>query len=75
MLGGIMELNEDGLIPGQPVDFETIMRLSRKAKTEETKNESAEEAKPAARRGRKPVAKDDGAEVGNQPHPESADQA
>lgn len=53
-----MELNEDGLIPGQPVDFETVMRLSRKPK-KEAKDERAEEAKPAAKRGRKSVAQDD----------------
>jgi hypothetical protein len=27
--GAIMELNEDGLVPGQAVDFETIMRVNR----------------------------------------------
>lgn len=59
-----MELNEDGLIPGQPVDFETVMRLSRNPK-KEAKDERAEEAKPAAKRGRKPVAQDDRSEVGN----------
>lgn len=53
-----MELNEDGLVPGQSVDFETIMRLSRKPK-KEAKDERSEESKPAAKRGRKPVAQDD----------------
>jgi hypothetical protein len=55
-----MELNEDGLIPGQPVDFETLMRF--KAKQREVKSDdkqpATEQQKPAAR-GRKPAVKND----------------
>ena len=55
-----MELNEDGLIPGQPVDFDTLMLF--KAKQREVKDDkqpAIEQTKPATR-GRKPAVKNDG---------------
>ena len=47
------ELNEDGLTPGQPVDFETIQRIERSrrpdAQAEQARNL---DTKPEVRRGR-----------------------
>ena len=54
-----MELNEDGLIPGQPVDFDTLMRFKAKQREVAQDEKPAEQAKPATR-GRKPAAKNDG---------------
>ena len=56
-----MELNEDGLIPGQAVDFDTIMRVNRsreKKKTEpqEDQPQAVEAEKPRTRRSRKDAA-------------------
>lgn len=47
------ELNEDGLIPGQPVDFETLMKIERSRKPEEQAEaaKNLQEVKPV-RRGR-----------------------
>jgi hypothetical protein len=46
------ELNEDGLIPGQPVDFETLVRI-------ENKRKNAPAPQPeVARRGRPAKAAD-----------------
>ena len=54
-----MELNEDGLIPGQDVDFETIMRVKReqekKQPVQNVEEETKEEA-PKPRRSRKDAA-------------------
>jgi hypothetical protein len=52
------DLNEDGLIPGQPVDFATIQRVER-AKSPEKQAEQAQnlQAKPEVRRGRPPISK------------------
>lgn len=36
------ELNQDGLMPGQPVDFETIQRIEN-AKRQEVQNATTEE--------------------------------
>jgi len=49
-----MELNEDGLIPGQPVDFETLMRFKAKqAKPVPVVDEQPnEEPKPKPRRSK-----------------------
>lgn len=42
------ELNEDGLIPGQTVDFETLQRVKRQVK--EVKQDAGQPAeKPAAK--------------------------
>lgn len=47
------ELNQDGLTPGQPVDFETIQRIER-SRTPEQQAEQAKnlQVKPEVRRGR-----------------------
>ena len=49
------DLNEDGLVPGEPVDFATIQRIER-AKSPEQQAEQAQnlQAKPEVRRGRPP---------------------
>jgi hypothetical protein len=59
--GAKMELNEDGLIPGQSVDFDTIMRVNRareKKQTEpqEDQPQAVEAEKPRTRRSRKDAA-------------------
>ena len=41
-----MTLNKDGLEPGQPVDFETMMRVNRQRKVQE------DEPEPTKQRGR-----------------------
>lgn len=48
------DLNQDGLIPGQPVDFETMMRIERSRKPEEQAEaaKNLQEPKPEVRRGR-----------------------
>ena len=47
------ELNEDGLTPGQPVDFETIQRIERSRKPEQQAEQSRSlDTKPEVRRGR-----------------------
>lgn len=48
------ELNEDGLIPGQPVDFETLMKIERSRKPEDQAEaaKNLQEVKPEVRRGR-----------------------
>jgi hypothetical protein len=53
------DLNEDGLVPGEPVDFATIQRIER-AKSPEQQAEQAKnlQAKTEVRRGRPPKAAD-----------------
>lgn len=47
------ELNEDGLTPGQPVDFETIQRVERSRKPEQQAEQAKNlQVKPEVRRGR-----------------------
>lgn len=47
------ELNEDGLTPGQPVDFETIQRVERSRKPEQQAEQARNlDTKPEVRRGR-----------------------
>lgn len=47
------ELNEDGLHPGQEVDFETIQRVERARKPEQQAEQAQNlQAKPEVRRGR-----------------------
>lgn len=47
------EPNEDGLIPGQSVDFETIQRVERSRKPEEQAEQAKNlQPKPEVRRGR-----------------------
>lgn len=47
------ELNEDGLTPGQPVDFETIQRIERSRKQEQQSEQAKNlQVKPEVRRGR-----------------------
>lgn len=48
------ELNKDGLVPGQAVDFTTLMQTIRKKKGAEKNEPSAEKPKPAASRPKKP---------------------
>jgi hypothetical protein len=50
------ELNKDGLVPGQEVDFETIARVNHKRK-EAAKNERSKE-KPELRKRGKPTVPD-----------------
>ena len=47
------ELNKDGLIPGQAVDFSTLMKLNNKHKSEAAKNESNTK-QPKVRGSKKP---------------------
>jgi hypothetical protein len=53
------DLNEDGLVPGEPVDFATIQRIER-AKSPAQQAEQAKnlQAKTEVRRGRPPKAAD-----------------
>lgn len=45
--------NADGLIPGQPVDFETLQRIERsKPPIEQAEQAKNLQAKPEVRRGR-----------------------
>jgi len=47
------EVNEDGLIPGQPVDFETLQRIERSRKPEQQAEAAKNlQIKPEVRRGR-----------------------
>lgn len=47
------DLNEDGLIPGQEVDFSTIQRIERARKPEEHAAQAQNlQPKPEVRRGR-----------------------
>ena len=47
------ELNEDGLIPGQPVDFATLQRIERSRQPEQQAEQSRNlDTKPEVRRGR-----------------------
>ena len=47
------ELNEDGLIPGQPVDFATLQRIERSRKPESQAEQARNlDTKPEVRRGR-----------------------
>ena len=49
------ELNEDGLKPGQEVDFQTIQRIERARKPEDQAVQAQNlQAKPEVRRGRPP---------------------
>ena len=54
-----MELNEDGLIPGQAVDFDTIMRVNHRSREkkqiepQEDHPQEVEAEKPRTRRSRK----------------------
>jgi len=53
------ELNQDGLIPGQPVDFQTLMRIERSRKPEDQAKQAQNlQVKPEVRRGRPPKAAD-----------------
>lgn len=36
------ELNKDGLVPGQEVDFTTLMRVNRQRKVEGVKNDNTD---------------------------------
>lgn len=45
------ELNKDGLIPGQPVDMQTILRVNRERKLKQEAEKDGGKKKPA---GRKP---------------------
>lgn len=47
------ELNKDGLIVGQEVDFTTIMRINRERKQEGVKNEAEPKPEPTASRPKK----------------------
>lgn len=41
------ELNKDGLIPGQPVDMQTILRVNRERKLkQEAENDGGKQRKP-----------------------------
>lgn len=52
------ELNEDGLMPGQTVDFETLQRVKRQVK--EVKQDAGQPAeKPAAKSRRAKVSGND----------------
>ena len=47
------EVNEDGLIPGQPVDFATLQRIERSRKPEQQAEAAKNlQIKPEVRRGR-----------------------
>lgn len=47
------ELNKDGLVPGQEVDFATIQRIERARKPEEQAEQARNlQTKPEVRRGR-----------------------
>ena len=47
------EANQDGLIPGQPVDFETLQRIERSRKPEQQAEAAKNlQIKPEVRRGR-----------------------
>ena len=47
------EVNEDGLTPGQPVDFETLQRIERSRKPEQQAEAAKNlQIKPEVRRGR-----------------------
>lgn len=47
------DLNNDGLVPGQEVDFATIQRIERARKPEEQAEQARNlQAKPEVRRGR-----------------------
>ena len=48
------DTNQDGLIPGQLVDFETLMKIERSRKPEEQAEaaKNLQEPKPEVRRGR-----------------------
>lgn len=47
------DLNQDGLIPGQPVDFETLQRIERSRKPEQQAEAAKNlQIKPEVRRGR-----------------------
>ena len=49
------ELNKDGLVPGQAVDFTTLMQTIRKKTIEAVKDEpSTDKPEPAASRPKKP---------------------
>jgi len=48
------ELNKDGLVPGQAVDFTTLMQTIRKKKEAVKDESSTEKPKPAASRPKKP---------------------
>jgi len=50
------DLNQDGLVPGQPVDFQTLMRIERSRKPEDQAQQALnlQPPKPEVRRGRPP---------------------
>ena len=70
-----MALNKDGLEPGQPVDFETMIRVNRQR--EAKKHESSAAAKPAkrGRKARKDVRADDEQSIQNSPDAAGAQEA
>jgi hypothetical protein len=54
------EVNEDGLTPGQPVDFATIQRIERtRAPSEQAEAAKNLQVKPEVRRGRPAKVRED----------------
>ena len=55
------EVNEDGLTPGQPVDFATLQRIERsRAPAEQAEAAKNLQVKPEVRRGRPAKVREDG---------------
>ena len=55
------EVNEDGLTPGQPVDFATLQRIERSRKPEQQAEAAKNlQIKPEVRRGRPAKVQDHG---------------
>ena len=54
----MQELNEDGLIPGQPVDFETIRRIESERRNKQPEPVLPVEEAPQPTKGRRNAKKD-----------------